>query len=73
MNYTHLIRKEQYQIHALRSQELSTAAIAVYLECHLSTIGLEQVCNANGQGYGPVKVHTHMPRSASDEVGQADD
>lgn len=58
MNYTHLTREERYQIHALRSQRVSIAAIAVNLGRHRSTIGRELARNARERGYDPAKAHT---------------
>lgn len=58
MNYTHLTREERYQIHALRSQRVSIAAIAAHLVRHRSTIDRELARNACEQGYDPAKAHS---------------
>jgi IS30 family transposase len=57
LNYTHLTREERYQIHALRSQGIRIAAIAVQLGRHRSTIDRELARNTCEQGYDPAKAH----------------
>ncbi len=57
MAYTHLTREERYQIHALRRQKISLAAIALELNRSPSTITRELKRNAGAQGYKPARAH----------------
>lgn len=57
MTYTHLIREERYQIHALRRQGITPAVIAAQLGRSPSTILRELKRNAGPQGYKPARAH----------------
>lgn len=68
MSYTHLTREERYQIHALREQGVSIAAIARQLARHRSTIERELRRNASEHRYEPDQAHTRAKARLSGPV-----
>jgi len=65
MTYTHLTQEERYQIHALRKQGSTLAAIADELGRSRSTIGREINRNASARGYRPAAAQMQAQRRQS--------
>ncbi|TAJ80845.1 MAG: hypothetical protein EPO42_03440 [Gallionellaceae bacterium] len=57
MKYTHLTRKERYQIYALKKAGHPQSEIAIMLERSAATISRELSRSTGGRGYRPNQAH----------------